>query len=156
MALFVESCSRVALTHIKNVPRYHMSVLLFFYCHVSIAQTCWAPFALFRVQGGKNDVCAGVIVLVHLKAVFIFLTAKRANLFLLLFFFCVCVCAGAESNFLRFFPSFLSEKSEVICKLCPFNPHRPMQLFPLKILELWVERTRAHVLESERRWLFEE
>lgn len=72
------------------------------------------------------------------------------------YFFSFFFCAGAESNFLRFFPSFLSEESEVICKLCPFNPHRPVQLFPLKILKLWVERTSAHVLESERRWLFEE
>lgn len=76
------------------------------------------PFALFRLWR-KNDACPPVIVLVHLKAVFILLAAERANLFLLLSFFS---CAGAESNFLRFFPSFLSEKSEVICKLCPFQP----------------------------------
>lgn len=31
-------------------------------------------------------------------------------------------CAGPKSNFPRFFPSFLPEKSEVICKLCPFQP----------------------------------
>lgn len=76
------------------------------------------PFALFR-HWRKNDACPQVIVLVHLKAVFIFPAVERANLFLLLSFF---LCAGAESNFLRFFPSFLSEKSEVICKLCPFQP----------------------------------
>lgn len=66
-----------------------------------------------EIRKGAADAYARVIVLVHLKAVFIFLAAAHASSVLY---------AGPESYFLRFSPSFLSEKSEVICKPRPFQP----------------------------------
>lgn len=53
------------------------------------------------------------IVLVHLRAVFIFPAAVHASSVLYI---------SPESNFLKFSPSFLSEESEVIWKPCPFQP----------------------------------
>lgn len=89
------------------------------FCHVPNAQTCWRHFfspvhcAMFQEIRIGADAYTRVTVLVHLKAVFIFPAAAHASSVLY---------GGPESNFLRFSPSFLSEKSEVICKPRPFQP----------------------------------
>lgn len=44
-------------------------------------------FSMFGERLICNDVCTLVIVLVHLKAVFIFLSAECGNVFFILFFF---------------------------------------------------------------------
>lgn len=67
-----------------------------------------------RNEGKGADAYTQVIVLVHLKAVFIFHAAVHATSGLYI---------SPKSNFLRFSPSFLSEKSEVIYEPPPLSTH---------------------------------
>lgn len=81
-------------------------------CKLLSEFSCMHLVIRLKIRQGA-DAHTRVIVLLHLKAVFIFTAAVNARSVL---------CFSPESHFLRFPPSFLSEKSEVICKYRPFQP----------------------------------
>lgn len=81
-------------------------------CKLLSEFACMHLVIRLKIRQGA-DAHTRVIVLLHLKAVFIFTAAVNARSVL---------CFSPESHFLRFPPSFLSEKSEVICKYRPFQP----------------------------------
>lgn len=77
----------------------------------------------------------------HLKAVFVFTAAAHAASFFFSFFF---LRPGPESHFLRFSPSFLSEKSEVIYEPRPSQPTRVRAAVSCE--DSGPENTSAHVV----------
>lgn len=139
-------CKKLLWCYINTYLKY--SVLCTFFppatssCHVPSAlshlhascslwknnrdQPCW--------QTQRQSLC-----FVHLKAVFVFTAAAHAASFSFLFF-----CTGPESHFLRFSPSFLSEKSEVICKPRPSQPTRVRAAVSCQ--DGGPENTSAHVV----------
>lgn len=154
-------CRKLQRCCINTYLKTHLGIMWLFYCFVMFPSHQLVgtppPPPLSTMCGKRricNDACTLVIVLVHLKAVFIFLAAERVNLFFLPYFFFFVLDQKATSW--GSFQASCQRSQRLSVNSVPFNPHRPMQLFPLNIVEHWVEHTSAHVQESIRERLLEE